>query len=79
MKSGDCAFEGRFFGEDELVVDIDRIDELGSDGLTDAHGEMIVNLDGEWSSGRTCRRLAQGSAGCQKEGQEQGGSALHLG
>jgi hypothetical protein len=78
-KSGDGAFEDRLFGEDELVVGIDRVDELGADGLADAHGEMIVDLDRERGSGREGGRLAQSSAGCQQEGQEQEGSVLHLG
>jgi hypothetical protein len=77
-KSSNRAFEGSLLRKDELVVDVDGIDKLGADGLADAHGEMVVDLDGERSSRRKSRRLAQGNAGCQKEGQEQGGSALHL-
>lgn len=76
----DRAFENGLFGEDELIVGVDGIDQLSADGLTDAHGEMIVGLNGKWSSDGEGdgRRLAQGCAGCQQEWQEQGVSERHL-
>ena len=40
-----------FGGEEECVVGVDGIDELGADGLADAHGEVVFDLDGEGSSG----------------------------
>lgn len=43
----DVAVDDRLSGEDKGVVAVDRVDELGADGLAYAHGEMIVNLDRE--------------------------------
>ena len=47
----DVAVDDRLSGEDKGVVAVDRVDELGADGLAYAHGEMIVNLNRQWSSG----------------------------
>lgn len=76
----DRAFEDGPFGKDELIVGVDGVDQLSADGLTDAHGKMIVCLNGKRSSGgeRSGRCLAQGCTGCQQEWQEQGVSVHHL-
>jgi hypothetical protein len=45
---GDAADDDSFAGEDKGVVGIDRVDELGADGLPDVHGQMIFSLNREW-------------------------------
>jgi hypothetical protein len=51
--------------KNESVVDIDGIDKMGSNPLTDTHGEMVVDADGQRRAGwyRHCRCLAKGD-GC---------------
>jgi hypothetical protein len=44
----ECSYSTRddgFGWEDEGVVYVDGVDELGTDGLANAHGEMILDLD----------------------------------
>ena len=48
---GDGAGEDGFRGEDEGVVDVDGVDELGADGLAGAHGEVVCRS----GRGEVCR------------------------
>ena len=46
----ECSYSTRDNGlgwQDEGVVYVDGVDELGTDGLANAHGEMILDLDWE--------------------------------
>jgi hypothetical protein len=79
MECGDGAGDDGFSGKDESVVGVDGVDELGADGLADAHGEMIFDLDWE---GRACGDRYRGAlAWCgvrsKQKRQKQRESKLH--
>ncbi len=51
---GDGAGDDGLRGEDECVVGVDGVDELGANRLADAHGKVVVDLDGEGGAGGEC-------------------------
>ena len=83
MQLGDRADEDGLLWKDDSVVGVDRIDELGADGLASAHREMLIDHDGKRSArgeGRL-RRLRLSDQGRKQERQKKGApgwSSNHL-
>ena len=61
------------FGKDEFVIGVDGVDELGANRLADAHGKVIVDLDGERGSGgkRSCWKGIRPGLATADGGREQ--------
>jgi hypothetical protein len=61
MQSHNRAMDDGFGWQNNAVVNINGIDELTVDVLPHPHGEMILNLNWQWSSGWNCDALRRTS------------------
>jgi hypothetical protein len=80
VKIDDAAGDHGVFGQQELVVGVDRVEKASADGLARAHGVMPIDGERERCARRNCfrRRLAQRRGGKQGEYQDKAASKTHV-